>query len=147
MKGEAFERWMAFLLMRNSHQAKHGTLMTGLIAQFSMGHDQCPKMITAACDMLNHHKWDEKPKPKQLNSPVHHAHQVVMMTPCPQFQRAARQALLRQRTSLSSVAVAATKEGGFLHVFCISVDGRSPKSDEFFDELSQTQEPASAQPE
>ena len=68
MKRDAFERWMAFLLIRNSDQAKYASLVNQLISQYSMGQDQYPKTITAATDVLNHHRWDKKSKPKTANS-------------------------------------------------------------------------------
>jgi hypothetical protein len=36
MKDGAFNRWMAYLLVRNSDQAKYGSLSNGLVSQFSM---------------------------------------------------------------------------------------------------------------
>jgi hypothetical protein len=36
MKDGAFDRWMAYLLICNSDQAKYGSLSNGLVSQFSM---------------------------------------------------------------------------------------------------------------
>ena len=56
MKKDAFGKWIAFLLIRNSNQAKYGSLKSGLISQYSMGHDQYPKTIMAATDILLNHR-------------------------------------------------------------------------------------------
>jgi hypothetical protein len=58
MKVEAFNKWMAYLLIRNSDQAKYGSLMNGLVSQFSMENNQYPKTVTAATDILSNHRHD-----------------------------------------------------------------------------------------
>jgi hypothetical protein len=58
MKDGAFNKWMAYLLIRNSGQAKYGTMMNGLVSQFSMQNNQYPKTITAATDILSNHRSD-----------------------------------------------------------------------------------------
>ena len=58
MKDEAFERWCACLLVCNADQAKCGSLIRGLVSQFSMGNDQCPAAIVAAADVLSNHWFD-----------------------------------------------------------------------------------------
>ena len=58
LKDQSFERYMAFVLLRNSDQAKYRSLMNGLISQYSMENDQYPKSITAAIDILANHKHD-----------------------------------------------------------------------------------------
>jgi hypothetical protein len=58
MKDRAFNKWIAYLLIRNSDQAKYGTVMNGLVSQFSMQNNQYPKSITAAIDILNNHRFD-----------------------------------------------------------------------------------------
>jgi hypothetical protein len=40
MKDGAFDRWMAYLLICNSNQAKYGFLLNGLVSQFSMQNNQ-----------------------------------------------------------------------------------------------------------
>jgi hypothetical protein len=73
MKDGAFDRWMAYLLIRNSDQAKYGSLLNGLVSQFSMQNNQYPKTCTTATDILSNHrsnnrgnsnkkKWSNKPK-------------------------------------------------------------------------------------
>jgi hypothetical protein len=36
MYDTAYPRWTAYILLKNSDQGKYGTLMTGLMTQFSM---------------------------------------------------------------------------------------------------------------
>ena len=42
MKTEAFGRWMAYMMIRNSDQAKYGSLLNGMVSQFSMNNNQYP---------------------------------------------------------------------------------------------------------
>ena len=58
LKNQSFERYMAFILLRNSDQAKYRSLMNGLISQYSMENDQYPELITTAIDILANHKHD-----------------------------------------------------------------------------------------
>jgi len=58
LKQEGFERFMAYIILRNSDQSKYGSVMGGLITQYSMDHDQYPKSITAAADILTNHRHD-----------------------------------------------------------------------------------------
>ena len=60
MKDDAYEQWCAFLLIQNSNQSKYGSLVKGLISQYSMGNDQHPKTITAATDILLNHCFDNR---------------------------------------------------------------------------------------
>ena len=58
LKEQAFERFMAFVLLRNSDEAKYQNLMNGLISKNSMENDQYPKPITTATDILANHRHD-----------------------------------------------------------------------------------------
>ncbi len=58
LKDEAFDCWMAYLLIKNADQAKYGSLTTGLSSQFSLENNQYPKKITMATDILANHKHD-----------------------------------------------------------------------------------------
>ena len=40
MKNEAFGREMAYMIIRNSDQAKYGSLLNGMVSQFSMNNNQ-----------------------------------------------------------------------------------------------------------
>ena len=64
MKDQAFGKWMAYLLIRSSDQSKYGSLMTGLVSQFSMENNQYPKTIRAATDILSNHKHDRRESQK-----------------------------------------------------------------------------------
>ena len=39
MKTEAFGRWMAYMMIRNSDQAKYGSLLNGMVSQFLMNNN------------------------------------------------------------------------------------------------------------
>jgi hypothetical protein len=58
MKDGAFNKWMAYLLIQKSDQAKYGTVMNGLVSQFSMQNNQYPKSITAPTSILSNHRLD-----------------------------------------------------------------------------------------
>ena len=58
MKSGAFNKWMAFLLIRNSDYTKYGKLLDGLVSQFSMGNNQYPDAIRTATDIMAAHKHD-----------------------------------------------------------------------------------------
>jgi hypothetical protein len=55
MKDGTFEKWMACLLIRDSNQGKHGSLVNRLALQFSMENNQHPNVIMSAADMLSNH--------------------------------------------------------------------------------------------
>ena len=58
MKSEAFRRWMAYMMIRNSNQAKYGSLLNGMVSQFSMNNNQYPVDIRQATAILSNHKHD-----------------------------------------------------------------------------------------
>ena len=58
IKSEAFGRWMAYMMIRNSDQAKYGSLLNGMVSQFSMNNNQYPVDIRQATDILSNHKHD-----------------------------------------------------------------------------------------
>ena len=64
MKDEAFDKWMAYLLLKNSDQTKYGGLINGLTLQYVMGHKQYPADVTAVTDVLSNYKWDPSYKEK-----------------------------------------------------------------------------------
>jgi hypothetical protein len=73
-KEGAFDRWMAYLLIRNSDQAKYGSLSNGLVSQFSMQNNQYPKTCTTATYILSNHRFDSRGnsnKKKWSNKPKH----------------------------------------------------------------------------
>jgi hypothetical protein len=69
MKVGTFNKLMSYLLLRNSDPNKYGSMINGLISQFSMGNNQYPKTIMAATDILSNHKhnnWGISNKRKEL---------------------------------------------------------------------------------
>jgi hypothetical protein len=58
MKTAAFQRWLAYLLLKGSDRTKYGSLLMGFVSQFSLGNDQYPKDLTTATDVLSNHKFD-----------------------------------------------------------------------------------------
>ena len=58
MKTKAFRRWMAYMMIRNSDQAKYGSLLNRMASQFSMNNNQYPVNIRQATDILSNHKHD-----------------------------------------------------------------------------------------
>jgi hypothetical protein len=60
LKKDAYEAWMAYLLIKGSDQSKYGSLTKGFVSQFSLGNDQYPKTIQMATDVLSNHRLDPK---------------------------------------------------------------------------------------
>jgi hypothetical protein len=60
MKDGAFNRWMAYLLICNSNQAKYGSSSNQLVSQFSMKKNQYPNKCTSATDILSNHRFDNR---------------------------------------------------------------------------------------
>ena len=46
------------MMIRNSDQAKYGSLLNGMVSQFSMNNNQYPVDIRQATDILSNHKHD-----------------------------------------------------------------------------------------
>ena len=58
MKNESFDKLIACLLMRNSDQKKHGSLLEGLSTQHGMNDNQHLTAMMKAADILDNHKHD-----------------------------------------------------------------------------------------
>jgi hypothetical protein len=56
-----FNQQRAHLLICDSNQSKHGSLMNRLASQFSMENNQRPKNVTSAADTLSNHKHNRRP--------------------------------------------------------------------------------------
>jgi hypothetical protein len=54
----AFEKFLAYTYLQNSDKTKYGSLMNNLKQQQSLKHDQYPKTIADASNVLNSHKFD-----------------------------------------------------------------------------------------
>ena len=63
MREAAYDKWMAYLLLANSDQAKYGSLLRSLVSQYSMGQDQYPTTLNGAVDILSNHKLDNRHRP------------------------------------------------------------------------------------
>jgi hypothetical protein len=51
---------MAYLLIRNSDQAKYGSLSNGLVSQFSIQNNRYSKTCTTATYILSNHRFDNR---------------------------------------------------------------------------------------
>ena len=51
---------MAYMMIRNSDQAKYGSLLNGMVSQFSKNNNQFPVDIRQAMDILSNHKHDNR---------------------------------------------------------------------------------------
>jgi hypothetical protein len=60
MKDGAFNKWMASLLIHNSDQAKYGSLLNGLVSQFSIQNNQYPKTCTTATHIRSNRRFDNR---------------------------------------------------------------------------------------
>jgi hypothetical protein len=59
------EQLFAFLYMENSDHEKYGSLLKGLNSQKSLGHDQYPRTLSEANNVLSNHKLDATKQNKQ----------------------------------------------------------------------------------
>jgi hypothetical protein len=57
-QGIAFEQFLAYAYLEKSDKAKYGSLLNNLRQQQSLKHDQYPKSIADASNVLNNHKVD-----------------------------------------------------------------------------------------
>jgi hypothetical protein len=65
----ASEQLFTFVYLENADQDKYGSLLKGLNSQKSLGHDQYPRMVTKANNVLSNHRFDPtKPKAKPQGS-------------------------------------------------------------------------------
>ena len=72
MKDESFDRWMAFLLIKNSNQSKYGSLITGLSSQYSLLNNQYPNKVTSATDIMVNHKHDSNSRSRNGRNQKNH---------------------------------------------------------------------------
>ena len=73
VKEKVYKRYLAFLLMKGSDQAKYGSICKSLGSQFFLGNDQYPQDIQTATDILSNHKFDhayyeKKKKEREKNN-------------------------------------------------------------------------------
>ena len=67
IKTASQDRWMSYMLMKNSDQKKYGSLLQGLASQYSMGNEQYPATMMIASDVLTNHRWDKQEKKPNNN--------------------------------------------------------------------------------
>ena len=70
LKACAFNRWAAYILIKNSDMSKYGSLLNGMATQYAMGHNQFPKDVQKAVDIMSNHRFDnqkESPRKKFEN--------------------------------------------------------------------------------
>jgi len=72
LKKRAFDRWLAYLVMKGADWTKYGVILKQIVTQYSLGNDQYPKTLTHAISILSDHKFDltyqESRKKKQNNA-------------------------------------------------------------------------------
>jgi len=61
VKAQARSEFETYLFLRSVSKAKHGSLLTTLQTQCSLGKEQCPDTIHKAVDILSQHCWDQNP--------------------------------------------------------------------------------------
>ena len=62
IKEESFESWMTYIYLKNADQKKYGSVLRGMINQYSLGNNQYPSKISAAVDVLANHRFDSRPQ-------------------------------------------------------------------------------------
>ena len=55
----SFEALSTYVMMHGADYSKYGSLMKGLVSQFSMKNDQYPKTMTDAIDVMAKHQFDQ----------------------------------------------------------------------------------------
>ena len=60
LKKGAFERWLAYLIMKGADWTKYGSILKNMVTQYSLGNDQYPKTLEVAVDVLTEHRFDAK---------------------------------------------------------------------------------------
>ena len=58
---EAFKRWTMYIFLQNADKNKYGSILKGMIQQYSLDNNQFPKSMTKAMDVLANHPFDKKP--------------------------------------------------------------------------------------
>ena len=58
LQDQAFEQLLAYIYLENADQAKHGSILSGLDTQNSLGNDRYPKTVSEANSVLSNHRFD-----------------------------------------------------------------------------------------
>ena len=59
------EEFMAYAYLENTDKSRYGSIMTGLETQFSLDHDQYPKTLISAQNVVDNHTYDADYKKKK----------------------------------------------------------------------------------
>ena len=59
------DEFYAYLYLENADRSRYGSLVTGLDSQFSLNHDQYPKTLIDAGNVVSRHKYDPEYKKKK----------------------------------------------------------------------------------
>lgn len=70
LKEEAFGRWSAYMLLKNSDQNKFGSLLNGMTTQYAMGNNQFPKNVQKAIDIMSNHRFDNQKEIKKKQNKI-----------------------------------------------------------------------------
>ena len=60
MLDNVFKMISTYVMMRGADRSKYGSLMKGLVSQFSMKNDQYLKKMTDTLDIMSKHSFDDK---------------------------------------------------------------------------------------
>jgi len=61
VKAQARSEFETYPFLRSVSKTKHGSLLTALQTQHSLGKEQYPDTIHKAVDILSQHRWDQNP--------------------------------------------------------------------------------------
>ena len=59
------DRYIAYVYLHGLDKAKYGLMLKGLRSQYSLSHDQYPKGLEEAINVVGAHRWDPEYKHKQ----------------------------------------------------------------------------------
>ena len=65
MEDEAWDKWIAYMMIRASDDKKYKSLKETMSSQYSMKQDQYPCDTDKAVEILNAHKWDNSGKTRK----------------------------------------------------------------------------------
>ena len=72
LKKGAFDRWLAYLIMKGADWTKYGSILKQMVTQYSLGNDQYPKTLEVAVDVLTEHRFDANLKYGELHKANRH---------------------------------------------------------------------------
>ena len=60
MKDDAWEQWLAYIILKGCDQSKYGSVNENLVSQYSLGNDQYPRSVASIGDVLGNHRYDQR---------------------------------------------------------------------------------------